>query len=107
MPEVESNLRVFAEQESCSIIVLMGMKVVDQNPQRGLTVVKVNDDHLDLYTQIIRDLEASDELQLEPVESVEFLSARVYQQRNVKGSRKQVLPLVQEIVDRLDLTSYK
>lgn len=102
MPDAESNMIAFAQQQNCSIVVLMGMKVIDRNPHRDLAVFKLNDDHSELHSQIVHDLEASTELDLEKIQSVEFLSAPVYQQRNVKNSRKQVLPLVQAIVDRLD-----
>lgn len=103
MPAAERNLIEFARQENCSIVVLMGMRVIDQYPQRDLLVIQLSDDGpSELHSQIVRDLEASAELELEKVDRVEFLRAQIYRQRNVKGSRKQVLPLVQAIVDQLD-----
>lgn len=102
MHAAASNLAQFAEQEQCSIIVLMGMKLIDNNPKRDLAVIKLNDDNLELYLQLIHDLKDSKELELEKVDAVEFLSAHIYRQHNAKGSRKQVLPLVQAIVDQLD-----
>lgn len=102
MPAAESNLAIFAQEENCSIVLLMGMKVIDEKPERDMIVVKLNDDHSELYSQILIDLESSSDLDVEKIESVEFLSGHIYKQRNVKGSRKQVLPLVQSIVDRLE-----
>lgn len=102
MPGAARNLVTFAQRQRCSIVVLMGMKVVDQVPHRDLAVVKLNDDHLAVYSQIIRDVVAAEDLDVEEVNSVAFLEARIFKQHNVKGSRKQVLPLVQTIVDRLE-----
>lgn len=102
MPNAAANLATFAGHHNCSIVLLMGMKVIGDVPQRDLAVVQLNGDHPEVFAQIIGELEASADLEVHEVQAIDFLDGRFYQQRNVKGSRKQVLPLVQAIVDRLE-----
>lgn len=97
------SLQQFGNAHNCELIVLMGMKEIENNSIRrdlGLITLKVNP----LAAKILNNLLNSKEpdLQLKPKEISNTLAyARFFEQINIRASRKQILPIVQKTIDFL------
>lgn len=100
MLDAKENLLKFAEIHRCDVIVLMGMKVVDGTVLRDVGVVNFNDHRL--FDKIVERLSSDKSmLFLVPEERINFLDGKFYSQNNVKASRKQILPMVKNVLDDL------
>ncbi|KAJ6635440.1 Exopolyphosphatase PRUNE1 [Pseudolycoriella hygida] len=98
MLNAKENLLKFADTHGCDVIVLMGMKVVNGIVSRDLGVVNIKD--LRLFDKIIeRIADENSMLSLVPNENNNFLNGKFYDQKNVKASRKQILPMVKKVLD--------
>lgn len=96
MPNAESNLKEFASEHNLDVVILMGLKIIDGQVYRDLGVFNFKNEHL---TQLIIDQLLSNNLQLERWQDIHFLNGQLYQQQNLKASRKQILPLTKIILD--------
>lgn len=100
---VDQNLRIFAERIGCNVIVLMGMKVnpLDKTVKRDLGIINVNSK--ELYDKVIAMLQNSNspDLLLEVLKPTGYSERTFYHQGNIKASRKQILPLINEVVDHM------
>lgn len=99
MLNAKENLLKFAEIHQCDVIVLMGMKVVDGIVSRDVGVVNIKD-HL-LFDKIIERLTNENSLLCLMEERIDFLDGKFFAQSNVKASRKQILPMVKNVLDEL------
>lgn len=95
MPEAEANVRRFAQELNCDVVVLMGMKYSAGKILRDLAIVNVKSPQL--FAECKRHLEASAEFQFVQVGT--FLGGPVYEQWNIKLSRKQILPILNKLIN--------
>lgn len=97
-----SQLRRFAKEKSSDIVVLMGVKKSPSGDiRRDLALVRFNEaPHCKRIIDAIT-LEHSEFLQLKKksVITPDSIECHLFEQENVKASRKQVLPIVQKILD--------
>lgn len=98
MPLAEENLKKFGETVGSQVILLMGMIVTGADVQRDLALVNGGD--AALFSKILERLITAEHLQLLEVD-FKFVGTKVYRQKNIKASRKQVLPIVKQIVDQM------
>ncbi|XP_005175679.2 exopolyphosphatase PRUNE1 [Musca domestica] len=86
----------FAEENSCQIILLMGMyvKPEDNSVHRDLGLINI--ENATLFVDIKEKLEHSEEpkLLLKLHEDCKFMSGVFYKQDNIKATRKHILPIV-------------
>lgn len=99
MLNAKENLLKFAEINRCDVIVLMGMKVVDSQVSRDVGIVNIKDHRL--FDKIVDRLSNESSLMLSPYDGIDFLDGKFYAQNNVKASRKQILPMVKNVLDEL------
>ncbi|XP_055523272.1 exopolyphosphatase PRUNE1-like, partial [Wyeomyia smithii] len=102
-PNAESNLLTFAQQTRSDVVVLMGMHVTTGSDQvrRDLGVVNIGD--AVLWEKIITALVSSTlpNLSLKRRSGDEFLGGQFFDQGNIAASRKQILPIISNVLDKL------
>lgn len=104
--DVERNLKHFAEQHNCDALILMGMHVSnDGSVQRDLGIISIKLPAL--AEQISNGLVSNEQLSMElvPIDSEIGILAtlgKFYKQLNIRASRKQILPIVQNILDKYE-----
>lgn len=92
----EQHVDRFAKELNCDCVVLMGMKIDDSGAVfRDLAVISVKD--VAIGVSIVRSLEENAQLQLEQQPDIIFLDGVFYHQGNIKMSRKQIVPILQNI----------
>lgn len=91
----DSNVLRFAHELNCDILVLMGMKYSDGRVQRDLAIVNVKNPQL--FSDCRRVLEQSLEFEFQQVDT--FMGGPIYNQWNIKLSRKQILPMLNKIIN--------
>lgn len=94
MPAAENSVLRFAQELNCDVVVLMGMKLTGGKIQRDLAIVNVR--NAPLFAECKRHLEGSLDFQFEQVGT--FMGGPVYEQHNIKLSRKQILPILNKLV---------
>jgi exopolyphosphatase len=99
MPNAADNLRAFAERENIDVVMLMGMKPVGNSVERHLGVINIK--NMPLYKDILNTVKSmsNPELRLQFQEHVQFLNGEFFIQENVKASRKQILPVIKELLE--------
>lgn len=105
--KVLENLHLFGKDKNCDVIVLMGMKEIENNGIRrdlGLISLTENTCVPRILDNLLRSTEP--DLQLKPKEIATFIPnslsfAQFFEQINIKASRKQILPIVQRTIDLL------
>lgn len=99
--DVDSSLRQFAEKHNAHVILLMGMQIGDDGSvQRDIGVIPIKS--VDLASHISNKLHESGQcdLQLTPFDAQTTLTGcKFYNQSNIRMSRKQILPIVQSILE--------
>ncbi|CAG9804767.1 unnamed protein product [Chironomus riparius] len=98
MNDAAANVKVFADQENIDVIMFMGMKPVDDTVERHLAVMDIKNKNL--YDDIIKTVESmkNPDLKLALNEDIKFLDGKFYSQGNVKASRKQILPVIRDLL---------
>lgn len=96
------SLQKFGEEKNCDMLVLMGLKEIeDGGIRRDIGLLPLKDS--DLNKQIMNELciVHQDYLQLEAKSSDLFglVKGVLFEQKNLKASRKQILPIIQKILD--------
>ncbi|XP_001655485.2 exopolyphosphatase PRUNE1 [Aedes aegypti] len=95
------NLQAFAQKTACNVVVLMGMKVnsEDGSVRRDLGIINITD--FSLQQQIVSAITSSmvPDFNVKKLETISFLDGSFYEQNNIKASRKQLLPLVNGVLD--------
>lgn len=96
---VLESLQQFGNERNCDILVLMGMKELKTGGIRrdmGLLPLR----NTELSTKVINKLSVENreflELKNKPCD---LLQGQLFEQQNVKASRKQILPIIQKILD--------
>nr|XP_029719141.1 exopolyphosphatase PRUNE1-like [Aedes albopictus] len=97
------SVQAFARKFGCNIIVLMGMKVNSENGsvRRDLGIININD--LNLQKQIVSAIisNAVIDFNVQKLDNISFLEGEFYEQMNIKASRKQLLPLINDVLDNI------
>lgn len=99
MTNAAENFRKFADIHGCDVIVLMGMKVVGGQVLRDVGIVNIKDRRL--FDNVVDRLSKDSLLKLSVDDRIDFLDGKFYVQNNVKASRKQILPMVKNVLDEL------
>lgn len=98
-PNAVRNVRDFCRREGCIVAVLIGMLVsAAGDVQRDLAVVEVDDEEIveDARKLLLTDEKASSfALSVKDERPGEYI---LFEQGNVKISRKQILPVVQTLI---------
>lgn len=97
-----SDVKRFATEKGCDIIVLMGVKKFPFGDiRRDLALVQFRDSQHG--KQIVNAIatENAEYLQLREKQTMppESIKCQLFEQQNIKASRKQVLPIIQKILD--------
>lgn len=96
------SLEEFGTEHNCSLLVLIGMKELDSGGIRrdiGLFPLSQTDFTKQLINAV--SVENHDFLQLDP-KCNDILNSKLghlYEQKNLKASRKQIMPIIQKILD--------
>lgn len=100
LPNAEENVRIFAERENIDIIMLMGMRPSGNSVERMLGVINIKNEAL--YTEILNTIKTmtNPELKLQHKADINFMGGEFFQQGNVKASRKQILPVIKDLLNR-------
>lgn len=105
MPAAAESVTQLANEFECSVVVLLSMVLDAANVvHREVAVIRTADTERAqrLQASVLQELQAS-QSKLDLVEQIEpkvaFLDGMFFTQRNVKASRKQVLPIVQSVVN--------
>lgn len=96
------SLQHFGNERNCDMLVLMGMKELNTGGiRRDIGLVPLRDS--DLTKQIINRLSIENREYLKLREKtndiIRFMQGQIYEQENVKASRKQILPIVQKVLE--------
>lgn len=100
MENAEKNLRIFAERENIDVIVLMGMKPKGNSVERMLAVIDIKNSKL--YNEILNTVKTMENPSLNLVHKsdINFMGGKFFYQKNVHASRKQILPVIKELLNR-------
>lgn len=93
------SLRHFGNERNCDILVLMGMKELETGCiRRDIGLLPLRD--TELAKKVINELCTKNrEYLLLENKACDLLQGRLFEQKNVKASRKQILPIVQKVLD--------
>lgn len=97
MVNADRNVRRFASELNCEVVVLMGMKYTNGRVLRDLALVNISNPQL--FASCQKSLEGSPEFQFQKVGS--FMDGPVYEQLNIKLSRKQIMPILNKLLSEL------
>lgn len=104
MENVWDHLMQFAKQRECYIILLMGVKKQPSGEiRRDFALIQMQDS--EIGKRIVDALaKKADFLQLKQkdLNSPDSIQCQLYEQENVQASRKQILPIVQMVLDNND-----
>lgn len=89
----ENSLRLFANDQNCNVVVLMGMKI-GNTVYRDIGIINISSQHI--CDEIVLKIHEHN-LQLREL-GCSFLGGRFFRQGNIKATRKQILPVVNEIL---------
>lgn len=117
MENAAANVRIFAERNNVDVVVLMGMHPKGDSVERFIGVINIKNEALfngvscrekdiffksfkNIFHQVIKAMLSmrNPNLQLE-CKPADFMSGTFYQQMNVKASRKQILPVIKQILN--------
>lgn len=107
--DVWENLQQFGKERNCDVLILMGLKELDEGIRRDIGLVPLRDS--DLAKAIFNALciENGDYLKLakKPNDLLTAKQGYLFEQGNIKASRKQILPIVQKALNNLNKTDLK
>uniref|UniRef100_A0A182JNP7 DHHA2 domain-containing protein n=1 Tax=Anopheles christyi TaxID=43041 RepID=A0A182JNP7_9DIPT len=101
LPEQNEHLKRFTASTGSNVVILLGMKVLpDGTVRRDVGIVPIDDKPL--AEQIITALHACQEMnfELEEIPCWE-VKGTFYQQQNLKASRKQLIPIVKNVLSTI------
>jgi hypothetical protein len=80
--------------------MLMGMKPSENSVERMLAVINIKNQNL--YDEILNTVKTLENplLNLEQKSDINFMGGEFFYQRNVHASRKQILPIIKELLKR-------
>nr|XP_014094043.2 exopolyphosphatase PRUNE1 [Bactrocera oleae] len=99
--DAATAVKAFAEETNSVIVILMGMLVKNGNVQRDIGLIDFKSKQL---CQTIRETlltTTEPALGLQHYENCNFLNGSLYKICNIKATRKHVLPLVKQLLDRM------
>uniref|UniRef100_A0A182S4W7 DHHA2 domain-containing protein n=1 Tax=Anopheles funestus TaxID=62324 RepID=A0A182S4W7_ANOFN len=101
LPEQMEHLFRFANNTASNVVILLGLKVLpDGNVRRDIGIIPIDDEKL--AEQIITALQACKETNFELEElSTSDLKGKFFQQHNLKASRKQLMPIIKNVLSTL------
>lgn len=101
LPEAEKQLQAFAKEHNSPLVVLVGIEVSGDTVKRDIALFGVNcNDLVRLLEEALLNCECSNGETLGVVwrDLADFVV--YFEQMNVKASRKQVVPVVKEVMMR-------
>lgn len=97
MNDSAENIRKFAQQENVDVVMLMGMKPSGKTVERQLAVINIKNKLL--YHHVLETVESMKNPDLQLVlQDIQFAESKFYQQQNAKASRKQILPVIRDLL---------
>ncbi|EAA09205.5 AGAP004314-PA [Anopheles gambiae str. PEST] len=100
LPEWREHLNRFATSTESNVVILLGMKVhPDGSVRRDVGVIPI--DGTPLAEKIIAALHASQEMNFELEEIPCSENGTFYQQHNLRASRKQLIPIVKNVLSTI------
>lgn len=93
-------MKKFGNERNCDMVVLMGMKELENGDiRRDIGLILLNDSELNKQIQQELTILNRDYLQLEDKNSELFSSVQLFEQKNIRASRKQILPIIKIVLD--------
>jgi exopolyphosphatase len=101
MKNAEENVRKFAQREKIDVVMLMGMKPKGNTIERHLGVININSDKTKLYNDILEAVKNMNNPALNLIlqKDLNFMNGEFFIQENIKASRKQILPVIKELLE--------
>lgn len=89
----------FSGERNCDVLILMGMKELETGGiRRDIAMVPIRESAF--AKKIVEKLCRENREYLKLVDkNSDLLSGRLFEQQNVKVSRKQILPIIQKVLD--------
>lgn len=99
MTNAVESINIFAESEQIDVVVLMGMKPIENTVERQIGVINIK--NKPLYNDILNTVKSMNnpQLQLNFQPNLQFLDGEFFIQENVKASRKQILPVIKKLLE--------
>lgn len=101
-PDVWNSLQHFGSARDCDFLVLMGMKeLVTGGIRRDFALIPLRNPNLGNEIMNKLSVENGEYLQLEEKSNtlLSSVNGRLFEQKNVKASRKQILPIIRSVLD--------
>lgn len=101
-PDAWDAVKTFANMHKCNVVVLIGMKQLENGRlRRDLAVVQLEDAAIGqkLLQKLLNSKNPDLELKTVHVATKGFDKIDLFEQLNVRASRKQILPLAKQILD--------
>lgn len=99
-PNAWDAFKTFERMHKCDVLVLLGIKKLEIGIRRDLAVVTLNDSLIgQKILQKLCDSESNLGLRAVEIASAESQRLNVFEQENVKASRKQILPLIKQVLN--------
>lgn len=97
MENAEENVKKFAADENLDVVVLMGMIPVGGSIERFIGVVNIKNEKL--FNDVINAMNSMNSPKLQLMEKeANFMNGKFFQQMNIKASRKQILPVLKDLL---------
>ncbi|XP_075158851.1 exopolyphosphatase prune [Haematobia irritans] len=97
----ERDIREFATENNCSVILLMGMfvKLDDNSVHRDIGLINISNDRIcNIVKQKLESL-TEPNLNLNLYNDCKFMNGSFYMQGNIKATRKHILPHVKNVLE--------
>lgn len=96
-------LLAFGDEHNCDMLILMGMKELQNGSIRrdlGIIPLKKTNQNESIKEILLTSCNPDLELVEKQITVTHSIPGQFFEQKNVKASRKQILPLVQEILNQ-------
>ncbi|XP_004530565.1 exopolyphosphatase PRUNE1 [Ceratitis capitata] len=102
-PNAESAVKEFSEETNSAIVILMGMLITNGNVERDLGFINLSSGELCATIQQTLLTNTEPSLCLQQHEKCDFLNGSFYKLCNVKVTRKHILPIVKQLLDKYQM----
>jgi exopolyphosphatase len=98
MENAKESIQKFSEDENIDVVVLMGMIPVGESIERFVGTIDIKNKKL--FEDVIDAMKSMKNPELNLVEkNANFMNGKFFQQFNIKASRKQILPVLKQLIN--------
>lgn len=99
MDNAAENVRLFAQRGDIDVVVLIGMRPKGDSIERFMAIINIKNEPLfEGIVEAVTSMKNPD-LLLES-RPIDFMCGKFFDQKNVKASRKQILPVIKQILNK-------